>query len=149
SHARIEALQQDREQVNAQTAGLLAQKQAQDADITACEDALREDRRTLTELQERRGVLEVEMGQKEKAVQTLRERVHQKYQVRLDDIRSECITITFADEGPPKVHVMTPEEMAAAGAATDWNEVAKQVEALQARIDEMGPVNLVAIEEYE
>jgi chromosome segregation protein len=45
--------------------------------------------------------------------------------------------------------VMTPEEMAAAGAATDWNAVAKQVEALQQRIDEMGPVNLVAIEEYE
>ena len=39
--------------------------------------------------------------------------------------------------------------MATAGVATDWNTVAQQVEALQARIDEMGPVNLVAIEEYE
>ena len=39
--------------------------------------------------------------------------------------------------------------MAAAGAATDWDAVAEQVEALQQRIDEMGPVNLVAIEEYE
>jgi chromosome segregation protein len=44
---------------------------------------------------------------------------------------------------------MTPEEMAAAGAATDWGAVARQVEDLQQRIDEMGPVNLVAIEEYE
>ena len=44
---------------------------------------------------------------------------------------------------------MSPEEMAAAGAATDWAAVAQQVEALQGRIDEMGPVNLVAIEEYE
>jgi chromosome segregation protein len=44
---------------------------------------------------------------------------------------------------------MTPDEMAAAGAATDWTAVAQQVEALQQRIDEMGPVNLVAIEEYE
>jgi len=44
---------------------------------------------------------------------------------------------------------MTPEEMAAAGAATDWGAVAQQVEALQKRIEEMGPVNLVAIEEYE
>src|SRR5690606_30022044 len=35
------------------------------------------------------------------------------------------------------------------GAATDWNAVAEQVVALQKRIDEMGPVNLVAIEEYE
>jgi chromosome segregation protein len=44
---------------------------------------------------------------------------------------------------------MTPEEMATAGAATDWAAVGQQVEALQQRIDEMGPVNLVAIEEYE
>ena len=44
---------------------------------------------------------------------------------------------------------MTPDEMAAAGGATDWKAVAQQVETLQARIDEMGPVNLVAIEEYE
>jgi chromosome segregation protein len=33
--------------------------------------------------------------------------------------------------------------------ATDWTAVAAQVESLQTRIDEMGPVNLVAIEEYE
>ena len=83
------------------------------------------------------------------AVQNLRERIQQKYHVNLDDIRSECITITYADEGPAKVHTLTPEEMAASGAATDWAAVAQQVEALQTRIDEMGPVNLVAIEEYE
>jgi len=44
---------------------------------------------------------------------------------------------------------LTPEEMAASGAATDWNAVGQQIEALQKRLDEIGPVNLVAIEEYE
>src|SRR2546421_2633640 len=83
------------------------------------------------------------------SVQNLRERVQQKYQVNLDDVRSECITITFADEGPARVRTLTPEEMAAGGAATDWNAVAEQVTVLQKRIDEMGPVNLVAIDEYE
>jgi chromosome segregation protein len=39
--------------------------------------------------------------------------------------------------------------MASAGAATDWTAVAQQIEALQRRLDEIGPVNLVAIEEYE
>jgi chromosome segregation protein len=39
--------------------------------------------------------------------------------------------------------------MAAVGAGTDWDAVVQQVEALQKRLDEMGPVNLVAIEEYE
>src|SRR5512138_84858 len=82
-------------------------------------------------------------------VQNVREKVQQKYHVNLDDVRGECITITMAEEGPAKVHVMSPEEMAAAGAATDWAAVAEQVDALQRRLDEMGPVNLVAIEEYE
>ncbi len=81
--------------------------------------------------------------------QNLRDRIREKYQLELDDIRSECITITLADEGPAKVHTMTPEEMAANGAATDWEAVANQVATLQTRIDEMGPVNLVAIDEYE
>jgi chromosome segregation protein len=110
---------------------------------------LREQRQRLTEIQSQRGNIEVELAQKNMAVQNLRERVQQKYHVNIDDVRSECITITYADEGPAKVQTLTPEEMAAAGAATDWAEVAKQVEALQAKLDEMGPVNLVAIEEYE
>ncbi len=149
SRGLIEKLQHDREQVNAQAAELVAQKQSQDAEVAAREEALREQRRCLTERQERRGALEVELAQKNMAAQNLRDRVEQKYHVSLDSIRSECITITYADEGPARVHVMTPEEMAAAGAATDWNAVAQQVETLQQRIDEMGPVNLVAIEEYE
>ena len=59
-----------------------------------------------------------------------RDQVREKYHVNLDDIRSECITITFADEGPAKVQTLTPEEMAASGAATDWNAVQQQVAAL-------------------
>jgi chromosome segregation protein len=39
--------------------------------------------------------------------------------------------------------------MEQSGAATDWEEVGRQVTGLQGRIDEMGPVNLVAIAEYE
>jgi chromosome segregation protein len=39
--------------------------------------------------------------------------------------------------------------MAASGAGTDWAAIGQQVEALQIKLDEMGPVNLVAIEEYE
>ncbi len=149
SRGLIEKLQHDREQVNAQTAELVAQKQSQDAEVSSREEALREQRRQLSEQQERRGAIEVELAQKNMAAENLRERIQQKYHVSLDSIRSECITITYADEGPARVHVMTPDEMAAAGVATDWNAVAQQVQSLQQRIDEMGPVNLVAIEEYE
>jgi chromosome segregation protein len=110
---------------------------------------LRGQRSRLTELQNSRGAVEVELAQKNMSVQNLREKVQQKYHLNLEDIRSECITIIHAEEGQPKVETLTPEEMAASGAGTDWAAVGQQVEALQARLDEMGPVNLVAIEEYE
>jgi chromosome segregation protein len=149
SRSQIEKLQHDREQVGAQTAELVDRKNSQETDIASRDENLRGQRNRLTELQNQRGALDVELAQKNMSVQNLRERIQQKYHVSLDDIRSECITITFADEGPAKVHVMTPEEMAASGAATDWNAVVQQVETLQKRLDEIGPVNLVAIEEYE
>ncbi|MCL4786537.1 MAG: chromosome segregation protein SMC [Verrucomicrobia bacterium] len=149
SRGQIERLAHDREQVNAQVGELLGRKQAEEAEVATRDEALREQRRRLVQLQEQRGALDVELAQKQMAAQNLRERIQQKYHVNLDDVRSECITITYADEGPAKVHVMTPEEMAASGGGTDWNAVAQQVEALQKRLDEIGPVNLVAIEEYE
>jgi chromosome segregation protein len=149
SRLQIDKLQHDREQVGAQAAELAGRKHSQETDIASRDESLRAQRSRLTELQNQRGALDVELAQKDMSAQNLRERVQQKYHVNLDDIRSECITITFADEGPAKVHVMTPEEMAANGAATDWNAVAQQVESLQKRLDEIGPVNLVAIEEYE
>jgi chromosome segregation protein len=149
SQGRIEALQHEREQVNEQLAGLMDQKESQETDILTREDDLRDQRRRLTDLQQQRSAVEIELAQKNMTVQNLRQRVLEKYQVNLDDVRSECITITFADEGAPKIHTLSPEEMAASGGATDWEAVGAQVGALQKRIDEMGPVNLVAIEEYE
>ncbi len=149
SRRQIDSLQSEREQVNTQAASLLGRKTEQESDISAREDNLREQRHRLSECQQQRGGLEVELAQKNMGVQNLRERIQQKYHINLDDIRSECITITYADEGPAKVQTLTPEEMAASGAATDWTAVGEQVATLQQRIDEMGPVNLVAIEEYE
>ncbi|HXD00159.1 MAG TPA: chromosome segregation protein SMC, partial [Verrucomicrobiae bacterium] len=149
SRRQIESLRHEREQVNAQAAELLGRKNAQEADVTAREEDLREQRRSLAERQQQRGALEVDLAQKNMGVQNLRDQIRQKYHLNLDDIRSECITITFADEGPARVQTLTPEEMASSGAATDWDAVGAQVTALQTRIDEMGPVNLVAIEEYE
>ncbi|HYG23266.1 MAG TPA: chromosome segregation protein SMC [Verrucomicrobiae bacterium] len=149
SRSHINRLQHDREQVNAQVAELLTQKQAQDADVSTREEDLRDQRRRLSDIQQQRGTIEVELAQKNMGVQNLRERIQQKYHVNLDNVRSECITITIADEGQPRVETLSPEEMAAAGAATDWTAVAQEVEGLQKRLDEMGPVNLVAIEEYE
>ena len=149
SQAKIERLQHEREQVSAQTAETIGRKNSQEAEIAQRDESLRTQRSRLTELQNQRGALDVELAQRNMSVQNLRDKIREKYHLNLDDIRSECITITYADEGPAKVETLTPEEMAASGAATDWNSVQQQVEALQQKLDEMGPVNLVAIEEYE
>lgn len=149
SRRQVITLQQEREEVNVRAAEMLREKQSQEAVIGTSEESLRDHRRQLTESQQLRSSLEVELAQKTMAVQNLRERILQKYQLNLDEIRSECIKITFADEGPARVETLSSEDMAAAGVGTDWNVVAEQVQALQKRVDEMGPVNLVAIEEYE
>jgi chromosome segregation protein len=149
SRCQIVTLSREREQLHDATAARISERDALAADVSGREDQLRERRRVLTERQDRRGALEVELAQQEMGAANLRERIQQKYHVRLDDVRSECITITFADQGPPRIKTLTPEEMAAAGVATDWQVVAEQVTALQQRLEEMGPVNLVAIEEYE
>lgn len=149
SRRHIERLQHDREIVNAQTAELMEEKGGVDADVSSREENLRGQRNRLTSLQQQRGSVDVELAQKRMSVQNLRDRIQQKYQVNIDDIRSECITITYADEGQPKVQTLTPEEMAASGTGTDWDVIGEQVGTLQKRLDEMGPVNLVAIEEYE
>ena len=149
SRAQAERLAHERELVSVQTAELVGRQQAQQGAIAQREEQLRDQRRNLSDLQSQRGAIEIELAQKAMSVQNLCERIQQKYHLALESIRSECITITVADEGPAKVETLTPEEMAAAGVATDWTAVAAQVESLQTRIDEMGPVNLVAIEEYE
>jgi chromosome segregation protein len=149
SRGQIETIAHERGQVNAQAAELLGRKDSQEAEVSSREENLRSQRSRMTEVQNQRGAVDVELAQKNMSVQNLREKIQQKYHVDLDDIRSECITITLADEGPAKVETLTPEDMAASGAATDWAAVSQQIEALQKRLDEIGPVNLVAIEEYE
>ncbi|HEV2692176.1 MAG TPA: chromosome segregation protein SMC [Verrucomicrobiae bacterium] len=149
SQVQIGRLQLEREQVNAQTSELLGQKNTQLGEISQHDESWRAQRNRLTEIQNQRGALDVELAQKNMIAQNLREKVQQKYHLNLDDIRSESITITHAEEGPAKIETLTPEQMAEANVVPDWNEVQLKVEALQQRIDEMGPVNLVAIEEYE
>ena len=149
SRRDILRLADERSALSDQIAALSERRTAQEIEVTGREESLRNDRTQLMLAQTRRGQLEVELAQKTMSVQNLRERIQARYQVNLDDIRGEAIRITLADEGPAKVETVTFEEMEAAGLTTDWDAVAQQVSTLQKRLDEIGPVNLVAIEEYE
>jgi chromosome segregation protein len=150
SRRQVERLRHERSTVADQVAAKLEEKSALEADIHTREERLREHRGRLTQLQTRRGQLDVELAQKTMSVQALRERITTKYQVQLEDIRSEGLKVTVPDDGGvPKVETQPLEEFTAAGLTIDWNVVSQQVQALQKRLDEIGPVNLVAIEEYE
>jgi chromosome segregation protein len=149
SRNQIESLMHDREQVNTQLAHFQTDKETQDMEVISREEDLRGQRRRQSDLQQQKSALEIELAQKNMGIENIRLRVREKYQINIDDVRSECITITIADEGPAQVETLTPEEMAIRGVATDWDSVQEQVSGMQRRIDDMGPVNLVAIEEYE
>jgi len=150
SRRQVERLQHERSTVSDRVTVKLEERAALDADIAARDERLRDHRGRLTSLHTRRGQLDVELAQKTMSVQALRERITTKYQVEIETIRGEGLRITLADDGgTPKVESVPVEELEAAGLATDWNLVSQQVQALQRRLDEIGPVNLVAIEEYE
>ena len=149
SRRQAEQLQGERETVATQIAQLVEDRKFQEGEIHAREDQLKERRAQVTALQSRRSQLEVELAQKTMAVQNLRERIQTKYQVNLEEVRSEAIKVTIADEGPPTIETVTSDELAAAGLSTDWDAISRQVAELQSKVDDIGPVNLVAIEEYE
>ncbi len=146
---RNEFLALERDRTSERIAVFAQEKAGQEEALTAREEEVRQFRANHTSLLHRKGTLEVELAQRAMSAQNLCERLFEKHQLNLTDIRSECITITIADSGPARVEVLTPEDMAARGVGTDWNMVAEEVAGLQRRIEEIGPVNLVAIEEYE
>jgi chromosome segregation protein len=149
SRASIGQVEHARNQVNLEMGALSSQRAEQENEVTGRESGLRDQRAQLAGLQEQRGSIDVELAQFRMSLTNLCERMEQKYHLNLAEVRSEAIKVTYADDGPARVETVSPEEMASAGLATDWDSVGTQVDALQKRLDDMGPVNLVAIEEYE
>jgi chromosome segregation protein len=149
SHEAIGQLDQAAAEASQQVAGLEQARNGIQAELNHGEERLRTLRQQVAEWQQQRSGLEVELAQKQLAVEHLRQRIQERYRINLDDVPTECITITFADEGQPKVTVLSPEQMAAAGLAPDWDKVAEHLAHLQQKLEEMGPVNPVAIQEYE
>jgi chromosome segregation protein len=148
ARAAIERLRHERETLGQQIADLQQRRDAQETDILERESALRDQRTASTTS---RPAAARSMSNSPSGACPSKTSRNASPEVPAPDRGGplECITITLADDGPPRVHVLTPEEMAASGAGTDWDAVAEQVAALQKRVDEIGPVNLVAIEEYE
>ena len=149
STQRIEAVKVEREQSSQAITGLLEQKTAADQKVEEREESLRSVRAELSESQERRSQLEVELAQNNMMVENLCERMEAKYQIDLREVEVQHLKTTETDSGEVEITLATLEEMEAEGLETDWESVEDKVAELQDRVDRMGPVNLVAIEEYE
>ncbi|MED5494687.1 MAG: hypothetical protein VYB58_03110, partial [Verrucomicrobiota bacterium] len=149
STQRIEAVKVEREQSSQAITGLLEQKTAADQKVEEREESLRSVRAELSESQERRSQLEVELAQNNMMVENLCERMEAKYQIDLREVEVQHLKTTETDSGEVEITLATLEEIEAEGLETDWESVEDKVAELQDRVDRMGPVNLVAIEEYE
>ncbi len=125
-----------------QSAAHKTQIEQSEAEFQTLLDQLEQNRRQKHEL-------ELSLAQDELQAENICRRIEEKYQVNLLDIRSEAITITETLEGQTKTKTLSPEEMQQAGVATDWDAVARQIRLLQQKLDSIGPVNLVAIEECQ
>ncbi len=145
----IETLKVEQEEVNEHCKTTEELRKTQEEAIKGKENEIRETRDQLEQARQRRSQLDVILAEKNMTSKNLVERIEQKYQIDLNEVTSECIVITTTDEGQPTVETITPEEMKQNGLSTDWDQIKDQVQTLQGKIDAMGAVNLVAIEEYE
>ena len=141
SEQEIAAVTITRQQVQQQLTGLQHQRGEVATGIEQAENELRAVRIKAAESQNQKSGLDVAIAQKRMGLQNLKDRVWQKYQVNVEDVRSESITVTIADQGPA-----VSEQVAL---PVDWDAIEQQVAELQSKLDAMGPVNVEAIQEYD
>lgn len=129
--AAIEPLQ---EQLNERTAALENARSERDAkqhDVEQVERELHEQRAALESARDAQSRLDIERAEKNMQRKNLEERVMDEYRVSREDILAEPEPEWPDGERPPREDLET--------------EVAE----LRAKIESMGPVNLVAIEEHQ
>lgn len=141
SEQKIVELAAAREQSQQHLAGLQYQRKEVATGIEQSENELRALRIKATEVQNQKSGFDVALAQKRMEIQNLKDRVWQKYQINVEDIRSDSITVTVADGGP----VVTEQVQL----PTDWDAIELQVAEMQSKLDAMGPVNVEAIQEYD
>jgi len=141
SEQKTVELASSREQSQQQLSGLQHQRNEVATGIEHAEQELRALRKQASDAQQQRSGLDIQLAQKRMEAQNLKDRVWQKYQINIEDVRGDTLTITVADQGP------TVTERVALPA--DWDALEAQVAELQSKLDAMGPVNVEAIHEYD
>jgi len=130
-----------REQSQQQLSGLQHQRTEVATGIDHAEAELKTLRQQAADAQQQKSGFDVQLAQKRMEIQNLKDRVWQKYQVNVEDVRGDSITITVADHGPA-VSEQVP-------LPADWDAIEAQAAEIQSRLSGMGPVNVEAIQEYD
>jgi chromosome segregation protein len=141
SEQRIAELAISREQSQQQINGLQHQRSEVSTGIDQAEEELRGIRKEANDAQSQKSGFEIQLAQKRMESQNLKDRVWQKYQINVEDVRADLINITVADIAPA---ITEQVEM-----PVDWDALELQVTELQSKLDAMGPVNVEAINEFE
>ncbi len=141
SEAKIAEIGVTRQGVQQQLDGFNHQRGEVATGIEHAEGELKALRQQAADAQQQKGGLEVSVAQKRMELQNLKDRVWQKYQVNIEEVHTDRIKITVADQGP-----VVSEEVAL---PTDWEAIEQQVAEMQSKLDAMGPVNVEAIHEFE
>jgi chromosome segregation protein len=151
SEAAIQDQTRRREEVQANVANIAEQRSSRLAVISNRETELRRLRDSLGELQDRRGQRQVRESQLQMKIDNLAEHISRNYHVDLRQFTPDPATF----EKTLSAQVKRSEKLEGGAPATPSSpglappDVEKLIEELKRQLDNMGPVNLDAVHEYD
>ena len=131
AEASIPPLEEKLTERNERIEASRAMRQERQAGLQALEQGLRTLRQQAESLQSEHGKIDVDLAQRRVRLENLTQRVTETYHVTLAEIQN-------AEE---------PEWEE--GEAPDWEALERAVEFMKKKLEDMGPVNMVAIEEFQ
>jgi len=131
ARARVEPLEQEAQKQQNNLAHARSERETVTQALNAMEAALNEQRKKLDERRTQRSKLDVEVAEQRMRRQSIVERIAQDYHLTIEEM-DNVPEPAWPEEGKPERRALE-----------------SQVSSMRAKLESMGPVNLVAIEEHE
>jgi chromosome segregation protein len=155
--ARIEELQREQSEAEAEVVRLLQNRGQQVEALEAVDLNLRQLRKQLSDCQETRGQHEVKMTQSHLRLEHIREHVAHRYHVDLSGLQPDWYAFQVSlreqrkrfDRPGEESDGLQPALSSSPNPEIDWEFVQTVIAEMTERLDAMGPINLEAIQEYD